>query len=396
MKKIGCLLLVLIISVLGGCSCNKVNKTTIFSSYIKAYLNKENNDYTLVEPFNTYISISGYDEDKVKEAESKFNELVYKYHSLFDSNYYYKDNEGNYINNIKVINDSYGDNNGVVVDEIIVDILKEGIKYTKLSNGKFNIFSGVIVDLWKERFNPLSSLYKVDPNEEEINRAMDCVYSVNEIDNYFVIDEESNKVVFKLLEGCDGRVSITLGALAKSYFLDKLVEEDEFKEIGSSIYDAGQSSIVIKGDNPSRDNGEWLIGISDSLNDGNVLRLSLNGDNNLSTSSYKNNGYMKDDGTIRHHIIDCNSGYPYSFVLSSTVIGNSAMIMDIVSTTIMTMNLEEIKSYLLELEKMSIHVDVLLQVSDNNKLKILVDEGMKDKIKEVYDDTNVEVLDYGA
>lgn len=395
MKKIWCLLLSFIF-VLSGCSCNNVSKTTIFSSYIKAYLNKESNDYKLVEPFNTYISVSGYDEDRVKGVESKFNELVYKYHSLFDSNYYYKDNNGNYINNIKVINDSYGDNNGVVVDPVIIDILKEGIKYTKLSNGKFNIFSGAIVDEWKDRFDPLSSLYKVDVSEEDINEAMNCVLSVNQIDEYFVIDEENNKVVFKSLEGCVGKVSITLGALAKSYFLDQLVEEKVFKDVGSSIYDAGQSSIVIVGDNPLRDNKEWNIGISDSLNEGNALQLSLRGSNKLSTSSYKNNGYVKEDGTIRHHIIDCNSGYPSNYVLSTTVIGDSAMIMDIVSTTIMTMNLEEIKSYLLLLNDMNVKVDVLLQIKEDTKLKILVNESMKDKIKEVYNGVSVEVLDYGA
>ena len=69
-----------------------------------------------------------------------------------DRNYYYKDSKGNLINNIKIINDSYGSGASIEVDEIIIDALKEGVKYTKLSNGRFNIISGSIVDVWDERF----------------------------------------------------------------------------------------------------------------------------------------------------------------------------------------------------------------------------------------------------
>ena len=83
-------------------------------------------------------------------------------------------------------------------------------------------------------------------------------------------------------------------------------------------------------------------------------------------------------------------------MLSSTVIGESAMIMDIVSTSIMTMNLEEIKDYLLFLDNMNIDVDVLLQVREGETLKVLVNDGMHDNIKEVYNGISVEVLEYGS
>jgi len=398
-KKIVGLILAFI-CVLCGCSCNKdeIIKTSIFSSRVKAYLSKENQYYTYVDPFGTYLSIVGYNEDKVYAAEDKFNELVIKYHSLLDRNYYYKDREGNYINNIKVINDSYGSGNSVSVDPIIIEILKEGIEYTKLSNGKFNIFSGPIVDVWDESFNYLNeNKYKVDPSEEEIENAMKCVVKVEELDEVFIIDDINNTVTFNKFDGCENGASITLGALAKSYFLEKIKEESVIKNIGSAIYDAGQSSIALKGDNPMRDNGGWYIAVNDSLNGSHAYRLALEGGRSISTSSGDYKGYIKEDGTRRHHIIDATIGYPGNYLLGVTVVGENAMICDIVTTTLMSMNLEEIKQYLKELENKGIILDVALQVEDNSMLKILVNDSMNLLINEIFEEsTKVEVFDYGT
>ena len=103
-------------------------------------------------------------------------------------------------------------------------------------------------------------------------------------------------------------------------------------------------------------------------------------------------------GVRRHHIIDAKSGYPNSFIVGCTVAGSSAMIMDIVSTTIMTMeSLDEVKNYLMLLENIGVKVDVLLQVPvSDSAIKLYVNEGMKENISEVYKDIEVEVFEYGA
>ena len=167
MRRLGCLLL-FVIMLISGCSCDNTEeykKTSIFSSYIKGYLSKESTNYVNVEPFGTYISIVGYKEKEVAALDGKLNSMINKYHSLLDRNYYYKDENGEFINNITVINDSFGTGTPVVVDDIIIEILKEGIKYTKLSNGSFNIVSGSIVDVWDARFILFSNIYGIDPTE---------------------------------------------------------------------------------------------------------------------------------------------------------------------------------------------------------------------------------------
>ena len=191
--------------------------------------------------------------------------------------------------------------------------------------------------------------------------------------------------------------------MAKSYFLDKLIGMDSFSKIGSAIYDAGQSSIILKGDNPLREGGYWNIAVNDSLNSNvffasQAAKLQLEGTSAISTSGGEYKGYINDEGVRRHHIIDAKSGYPNSFVVGCTVVGSSAMIMDIVSTTIMTMeSLEEVKDYLVLLDNNGIQVDVLLQVPvSSSTIKIYVSEGMEGKVSEVYNNIEVEVFEYGA
>ena len=218
-----------------------------------------------------------------------------------------------------------------------------------------------------------------------------------------VINSVNSTVRFNSIDGCQGKASITLGAMAKSYFLDKLVGLEEFSSVGSAIYDAGQSSIILKGNNPLREGGYWNIAVNDSLNSDvffstQAVKLQLEGTNAISTSGGEYKGYVNSEGVRRHHIIDAKSGYPNSFVVGCTVIGDSAMIMDIVSTTIMTMeNMDEIKAYLALLQTNGIEVDVLLQVPvSSSKIKIYSNAGMRENISESYNDIVVEVFEYGA
>lgn len=384
---------------ISGCgNKSEAKKTSIYSSSVLAFAGEDANDQGYTSPFGTYVSLVGYDEDDVYEIEEEFNNETIKYHSLLDRNYYYRDSSGNIINNIKVINDSYGSGEAIVVDDVIIEVLKEGIKYTKLSNGKFNIFAGKLVDTWDPRFSWLAGeLYKKDPTQEEINDSLACVPSVNDIDSLLVIDEVNKTVTFNSLEGCGREVSITLGALAKSYFLDKLNEVEDIKNLEDYILDAGQSSIIISGKNPARDSGEYNIAVTNSLDGGYAIQLRLKEYAAVSTSSGDQKGYVKEDGTRRHHIIDATSGYPNTYLLATTVVADSAMIADVMTTTLMTMeSMEEIKAYLTLLQNNGVNARVLLQVNENNRLKVYINKSMSNVIGQLFDGVLVERFSYGT
>ena len=403
MKKIFSIF-ALLVCVISGCSCDKDDdavRTAISSSYVIAFNSKDSDNYFFADPFGTYIGVTGYDEEDVYDVQDDLNKLTTKYHSLLDRNYYYKYADGTIMNNIRVINDSYGSGQAIEVDDIIIEVLKEGIKYTKLSNGKFNILAGSIVDVWDVRFNILaSSYYGIDPTEDQINEGLACVPSVSEIDSVLVIDEDNNTVTFNSFSGCDSGASITLGALAKSYFLDKLNADEEISDLDDYILDAGQSSIIVNGYNPTRERGLYNIAVLNSYTSDKrdyAVQLQLKGKNAISTSSGDQKGYVKQDGTRRHHIIDATSGYPNNYLLATTVITDSAMIADIITTTLMTMeSLEEIKTYLTLLQSNQIEVKVLLEVNVNDSLVIYANSEMKKVIGKVFDGVTVEEFSYGA
>lgn len=395
--------LVLFVCLISGCSLDKEDATQsyIVSIPVPAFTHKDNNYYSRTSPFGTYVRVVGYDKDALYDLEDEFNSLVVKYHSLLDRHYYYRDNDGTIINNIRIINESYGSGEAIEVNDIIIEVLKHGVEYTKLSSGKFNILAGSIVSLWDVRFNWLiGDYYKVDPTQEQVDTALACVPAISEIDNVLVIDEENNTVMFNKFDGCDSGASITLGALAKSYFIDKLNEQKNIKALKQYILDAGKSSIILRGDNPTRKGGSYNIGVANSYTsakDDFAVQLQLASDGAVSTSSGDEKGYVKEDGTRRHHIIDATSGYPNTYLLAATVITDSAMIADIMTTTLMTMgSMEEIKSYLSLLENKGISAKVLLQIEEDEALSVYVNDSMKKVIGKTFDGVTIKEFSYGT
>ena len=226
---------------------------------------------------------------------------------------------------------------------------------------------------------------------------MKCVANISNIDEILIIDDLNNMVTFNSFNGCQSKASIDLGALAKSYFLDKLVNLEEFKQLDTASYDAGESSIIVRGINPSRKSGAWHIALKDNLEGGYALQLQLKEDSAISTSSSYNKSYINEFGVKRHHIIDATSGYPNNYLLSATVVCESAMIADIITTTLMSFkNLDKIKSYLSSLKINGLRV--LLQIEENGTLKVLVNDNMKGIIKDISEDSIlvIEEFNYGA
>ena len=168
-------------------------------------------------------------------------------------------------------------------------------------------------------------------------------------------------------------------------------------DLDDYILDAGQSSIIVSGDNPTREGGVYNIAVTNSLNGGYAVQLQLSDNGAVSTSSGDQKGYVKEDGTRRHHIIDATSGYPNTYLLATTVVSNSAMIADIMTTTLMTMvSMEEIKAYLTLLQNNGVEAKVLLQVKENNTLKVYANSSMQSVIGQVFEGVTVEEFSYGA
>ena len=434
------------IFLIPGCSCKfeedkeKVERQSINVPLITAYLSKNiNGNYTAIYPFNTNISLVYFYESEGEKASSYFIEEYVRLHQLFDRHYYYFDDNGELINNLKMINES---DTPIVVDQDLINIIKEGIKFTKLSKGKFNIgvgnlsslwdgfinngyysayldsskikfysyedgdyiesndgkyifFNGIYIDITNmKRYTLLDgSTYQEDdnglyinvkniaPSSEQINQAMACVPDYSNIENIVVVDDENNTVKINNIDGCNTRVTITLGALAKSYAAEKIGNDERLKS-GNFLINAGTSTIKIIGDNLARDNGNWGVGITDSYlvysreyNFASYL-MTLEDSVSVSTSSGDQNHYYYNEHYY-HHIIDPITGYPNENRLAVTAVTSNAMYADIVTTALMSMNMQESKEFINELENNDIEIEVFIQDKYDNSNRVYASSNMK-------------------
>ena len=436
-----------------GCSCKgeseEVKKGTIEVPQTFAYYSKNiNGNYTFTYPFGTYSSIIYfYESDKDKIEEYYINEYI-RMHQLFDRHYYYFDENDHLINNLRVLNESSGE--AISVDEDLIQIIKEGIKFTKLSKGKFNIAVGKLSDLWNSfievkdylgyqditklsKYNFINGEYSkddngkyvyagnafidisentkryiiedknfvlsnegtyidlrnIEPSKEQIEYAKSCTPNYEIIEDIIVINDENNTITLNPVNGCN--ISVTLGALAKSYAVEKITSDDRIKN-GNFLVNSGQSTIKLLGDNLAKESGNWLVAITDSYlvyKEGTFFgtyMATIDETVSISTSSGDNEHYRCNDNYY-HHIIDPISGYPYQGRFAVTSVTENAMYADIITTTLMTMNMNETKEYLQTLKEQNITTELLIQEKENDFVKVYITSQLKNKISKNTDDS---------
>lgn len=234
------------------------------------------------------------------------------------------------------------------------EILKFAKKYSKVTNGTFDITTKPLTDLWRKNKN-------IIPKYEEIKESLRNVNYNNIILN---IKEQSVMLQNKGQE-------IDLGGIAKGYIIDKIkliLKNNNFNNaiinLGGTVSSIGeQRNIGIR--NPfipmNQSGKEELFAIINSV------------DVNIITSgSYEQ--YYKIDGRIYHHILNPKTGYPTETELVSvTLVGNNGAELDALATACFILGLE--KSFRL-VKKRKLNAIFVL-----NDGKIYVTDGLKDKVK---------------
>ena len=235
-------------------------------------------------------------------------------------------------------------------------IIQRAIEFSQVSNGAFDISAGSLSRLWRNAKNENRV-----PDKEEIREKKELI-------NYKDIVMSDYKI------GLSRRgQEIDLGGIAKGYAADEakriLLEE----KITDAIINFGGTVITI-GD-------EKQIGIQnpDAKTGISIGRLKVR-EQAVVTSGLYERYYMK-DGNQFHHIINPKTGMPsQSGLLSVTVIGDSALEMDALSTVFFVIG---IKDAIKILDKYSVEVIFIDANRDVFLTKGLVDKFEKDKEEKV-------------
>lgn len=245
----------------------------------------------------------------------------------------------------------------------VIKMLKTAVKYSKLSNGAFDITIGPIIKLWG-----IGTDNERVPTDEEIKLKLSLVGY-----NNISINEEDNSV--KLLK--EG-MSIDLGGIAKGFAADEVVKI--FKEYGinSAIISLGGSSIYTLGQ--KQDSTPWAVGIKHPRKDSNqsylgIINLS---EQALSTSGDYERFFMKDDKRY-HHILNPATGYPTdNGVMSDTIVVDSNipdcnMLSDILTKTVFVSGIDkglEIIDSVKGVSCMAVTTDYKIYKSSNWKIQL--------------------------
>lgn len=140
-------------------------------------------------------------------------------------------------------------------------------------------------------------------------------------------------------------MKLDFGATAKGYAADELIKllKDERANCDYALINLG-GTVAAYGKKPG--GGMWKIGITDPDNTDTYMGTVSCADKTVATSGSYERYFEGDDGKIYSHIIDPKTGYPVdNGITSVTVISDSGLLSDGLSTALFVMGLDKARDY---------------------------------------------------
>jgi FAD:protein FMN transferase len=195
----------------------------------------------------------------------------------------------------------------VPVSEEVCRLLEACVRYSRESNGSFDVTVGPLMKVW--------GFYKGSgrmPHRSEIKGALTRV-------GYEKIRIDSGA---RTVEFARPGVEIDPGGIGKGYAVDRMVDILKNSGVTSALISAGTSTLFAIG-TPPGENG-WPVTIRHPKD---ASRIALNlrlQDESMSTSGNYEKFFWA-DGKIHSHIMNPRTGYPAQGVLSASVISPRAI-----------------------------------------------------------------------
>jgi len=221
---------------------------------------------------------------------------------------------------------AFGAKEPVPVRQGVYDLLEFSRKVHRETDGIFDITVGPLIELWKI---PLAE--GTVPDAKELTKVL------NRVDmNKVKIDPDGKKVSFAV-EG----MRISFGGIGKGLALDRAAEYLIKEGVKSALLAGGNSSMVGIGAPPGKE--FWNIGIHNPYNDGMSLETVRLRNQALSTSAC----YHHLAGVTGEPcgIFDPLTGQTATDLLSATVVAQTGMQTDALSTSFYVMGIDEVAKY---------------------------------------------------
>ena len=219
------------------------------------------------------------DSDTPKEHIAEVCHLLELYKNRFSAND--ADSE------LMVINDN-SSIAPVTVHQDLFNLIAIGKKHSLATPSNLNIAIGPLVQSWRIGFDDANV-----PSPQKIQKAL----ALSKPEN--IILDATKQSVFLSQKG----MKIDLGALAKGYIADKIMDYLKSEKVTSAMINLG-GNVLVYGDNPRNDNGIWRIGIQNPQKSrGNHIGiLTLKNQSAVTSGIYERR--LKVGNKEYHHIFD--------------------------------------------------------------------------------------------
>lgn len=217
----------------------------------------------------------------------------------------------------------------VEVSEELAELVALGLEYYELSGGKFDITVAPLSDLWDFQ----SEDARV-PDQADIAAALAKVDAGK-------VHVEGNTLVFD-----DPDTMLDLGALAKGFAADRIGECLRQGGVTSGLINLGGNVLTI-GARP--DGKKWRIGVQKPFAAHGETVTAVEAEDQSVVSSGVYERFFEQDGTIYHHILDPDTGYPVENEIDGVTIRcGSSLQGDALSTVCLAVGVERAREILEE------------------------------------------------
>ncbi len=305
-----------------------------------------------MDTFMTMRAYGGNGENALEKAENRILELE----ALFSVTA-----EGS---DIQCINNSGGI--PVEVSDETAEIISEAVKIGNETNGALDVTMYSVLRAW----GFTEDEFRI-PEADEITGLLEKVdYSQISIDGRTVAIPDEYQ--------------LDLGALAKGYTSDKVIETLRENGVESAVISLG-GNVQTLGGKP--DGSKWNIAVRNPFSPETDMCILKTGETAVITSGNYERFFIGENGRKYWHILDPDNGYPADMgLVSVTVIGESGLYCDALSTALFVMGRDKAIEFWMEKQDF----DMIL-VTDTQE--ILYTEGIKNDFTNLTE-MHAEVIGY--
>ena len=181
----------------------------------------------------------------------------------------------------------------VSVHPELFELIALGLEHSLAPGSMLNVAIGPLVQLWRVGFADARV-----PTPSEIETALELTDPA-QVD----LDERDHQVFLRR-----AGMKLDLGALAKGYIADCLVEYVHEEAVRSALVNLG-GNVLTYGPSPTQPDGCWRVGLRHPLHPEGVLgAVTIDNGSVVTSGVYQRT--LTEGGRTFHHILDPATGYP--------------------------------------------------------------------------------------